>query len=110
VGNEKNRHLVPDSNKTMIDVAKLSNVAHKKTLKEEIFEKFIEKILDMANQNVRDALWKLQDNKKKEHEKTQKQINEVREERNKHESETKDAIKREIYELKMITQNKKKRS
>jgi hypothetical protein len=34
-----------------------------------------------------------------------KQIKELREDFNKHQSETKDMIKKEIYELKMITQN-----
>jgi molecular chaperone DnaK (HSP70) len=66
---------------------------------------FMEKILDMVSQNVQDALKKFQDTKNKDHEKTQKQINELREDFNKHESETKDTIKREIYELKMIKQN-----
>jgi hypothetical protein len=36
---------------------------------------------------------------------TQKQIKEFREDFNKHQSETKNTIKREIYELKMTTQN-----
>jgi hypothetical protein len=36
----------------------------------------MEKILDMVNQNVQDALKKFQDTKNKEHEKTQKQTNE----------------------------------
>jgi ABC-type transporter MlaC component len=39
----------------------------------------MEKILDMVNQNVQDALKKLQDTKNKEHENSQKQINELRE-------------------------------
>jgi 5'-deoxynucleotidase YfbR-like HD superfamily hydrolase len=43
----------------------------KKTLKEEISEKFMEKILDMVNKNVQDALKKFQDTKNKEHEMTQ---------------------------------------
>jgi hypothetical protein len=39
---------------------------------QEVTEKFKEKILDMANQNVQDALKKFQDTKNyKEHEKTQ---------------------------------------
>jgi hypothetical protein len=38
----------------------------------------MEKILDMVDQNVQNALKKLQDTKNKEHEKTQKQINELR--------------------------------
>jgi F0F1-type ATP synthase membrane subunit b/b' len=60
---------------------------------EEISEKFMEKIQHMINQNVKDALKKFQDTKNKEHEKTQKQINELREDFNKHQSETKDTIK-----------------
>jgi succinylglutamate desuccinylase len=38
-------------------------------------------------------------------EKTQKQLNELREDFNKHPSETKDTIKRQIYEIKKTTQN-----
>jgi hypothetical protein len=65
----------------------------------------MEKILDIVNQNVQDALKKFQDIKNKEHEKTQKQIHKLREDINKHQSEIKDTIKREIYELKIKTQN-----
>jgi hypothetical protein len=36
---------------------------HKKTLKEEISEKFMEEILDMINQNVQNTLKKFQDTK-----------------------------------------------
>jgi 5'-deoxynucleotidase YfbR-like HD superfamily hydrolase len=71
VGNEKNGYPVPDLNKTMINVTKELMDAHKKTLKEEISEKFMEKILDMVNKNVQDALKKFQDTKNKEHEMTQ---------------------------------------
>jgi flagellar biosynthesis chaperone FliJ len=66
---------------------------HKNTLKEEIAEKFLEKILDMVDQNVEDAPKKYQDIKNKEHEKTQKQINELRDNLNKYQSEKKDTIK-----------------
>jgi hypothetical protein len=44
----------------------------------------MEKILGMVNQNVQDALKELQDTKNKEHEKTQKQINELKGTLNKH--------------------------
>jgi hypothetical protein len=71
---------------------------------EEIAEKFME-CLDMVNKNVQDAFKKFQDTKNKEHEKTQKQTNELREDFNKHQSETWDTIKKEIYDLKMTTQN-----
>jgi uncharacterized protein involved in exopolysaccharide biosynthesis len=58
-------------------------------------DKFMKKILDMVNQNVQDGLKKFQDTKNKEYEKTQKQINELRGDLNKHQSETENTIKRE---------------
>jgi hypothetical protein len=75
------------------------NEAHKNNLKEEILEvineKFIEMILDMVNQNVQETL-KFQDNKNKEHEKTQKQINEIIGGRNKHQNQTEITIERKM--------------
>jgi microcompartment protein CcmL/EutN len=71
---------------------------------EEFSEKVVEKILGMVHKNVQDALKKFQDTKNKEHEKIQKQIIELREDFNKHQCETKDTTKRELYELKMTTQ------
>jgi hypothetical protein len=65
----------------------------------------MEKILEIVNENVQHALKKFQDTKNKEHEKTQKQVNELRGVLNKHQSETKDTIKREINEIK--DENKK---
>jgi uncharacterized spore protein YtfJ len=54
----------------------------KNTIKEEILqeitEKLMEKILDMVTQNIQDTIKKFRDTKNKEHEKTQKQINELR--------------------------------
>jgi hypothetical protein len=98
VGNEESRYQVPDPNKTMINATKEPSDTYKKTLKEEILEEIteipMEKILDMIYQNIQDALKKFQDTKNKEHEKTQKQINELREEFNKHQNETKDTIKK----------------
>jgi hypothetical protein len=55
-------------------------------------------MLDTVNQEF-------QDTKNKEHEKKQKQINELREDFNKHQSATKDTIFKKIYELKKTTQN-----
>jgi hypothetical protein len=72
-GNEENRYPVPDQNKTKINDTKEPSDAHKNTLKEEILEviteNFMQKILDMDNQNVQDALKKFQDTKNKEYEK-----------------------------------------
>jgi DNA-binding protein YbaB len=44
----------------------------------------MEMLLDMVNQNIQEALKKLQDTKNKEYEKTQKQINELIGALNKH--------------------------
>jgi hypothetical protein len=73
----------PDPNKTMINVTEMPSDAHEKNLKkeilEEISEKDMKKILDLVNQKVEDTLKNFQDTKNKEHEKTQKQINELKE-------------------------------
>jgi hypothetical protein len=64
---------------TKINYTKKPNEAHKNTMKEEILqvinENFIEMLLDMVNQNVQEALEKFQEDKNKEYEKTQRQIN-----------------------------------
>jgi uncharacterized protein involved in exopolysaccharide biosynthesis len=60
----------------------------------------MENILDKVQQNIQDALKKFQDTKNNEHEKTQAQMNELREDFNKYQSETKDTIKN-VYELKL---------
>jgi uncharacterized protein involved in exopolysaccharide biosynthesis len=54
----------------------------------------MEKILDMVNQNVQDALMKFQDTKNKQNELLQKQIKELRQNLNKHQSEIKNTIKK----------------
>jgi ketol-acid reductoisomerase len=80
-GNEENGYADPHSNKTKINYAKEPNETHKNILKEEILQvitgNFMEMLLDMVNQNVQKALKKFQDNKNKEYEKTQKQINKL---------------------------------
>jgi hypothetical protein len=55
----------------------------------------MEKILDVVNQNAQDTLKKFQDTKNKEQEKTQTQINELRMDFNKNQSEAMDTIKRD---------------
>jgi hypothetical protein len=78
-GNEEDRCSDPESNKTKINYAKETNEAHQNILKEKILqvinENFIEMILDMVNQNVQKILKKFQDNKNREFEKAQEQIN-----------------------------------
>jgi hypothetical protein len=84
----------------MINDTKEPSDTHKNTLKEEILqevtENFMKKILDMVNQNVQHALKKFQGIKNKEHEKTQKQINELRHDLKKHQSETEDSVKERL--------------
>jgi hypothetical protein len=93
VGNEENGYQVRGLNKTMTNVTKEPSNTHIKTLKveivKEITEKLMEKILNIIKKNVQDALKKFQDTKNEEHEKTKKQINELREDFKKHQSETK---------------------
>jgi succinylglutamate desuccinylase len=68
----------------------------------------MELLLDMVNQNVQQAIKKFQDNKDKEYEKTQKQINELIGAINKHQSETENIINKETDELKSKIDNIKK--
>jgi hypothetical protein len=56
----------------------------------------MEKILDMVNQNVQNALKNFKAPKTKNNEMTQKQIKELREDLNKHQSETKDSTKKHM--------------
>jgi hypothetical protein len=108
-GNEENGYPDPDSNKTKINCTKEPNEAQKNNLKVEILqvinENFKEILLDMVNQNIQEALKKFQENKNKEYEKTQKQINEIIRALSKHQSETENTINREINELRTKTDN-----
>jgi hypothetical protein len=98
--NEENRYPDPDSNKTKINYTREPNEAHKNTLKEEILEvineNFIEMLLDTVNQNIQEKLKKFQDNKNKDYQKTQKQVNEITGALNKHQTETENTINREL--------------
>jgi hypothetical protein len=73
-GNEEKGYPDPDHNKTKINDTKEPSNGQKNTLKKEILqiitENFMEKILDVFNQNVQDALKKFQDSNNKEYEKT----------------------------------------
>jgi hypothetical protein len=68
-GNEENGYPVLKSNKTKTNDTKEPNYVHKNNLKEEILqvitENFMEMLLDMVNQNIKDALKKFQDTKNK---------------------------------------------
>jgi paraquat-inducible protein B len=63
----------------------------------------------MVNQNIQEGLKKFQDNKNKEYEKTQKQINELIGVLNKQQSETENTINTEINELRMKIDNIKEK-
>jgi hypothetical protein len=71
-----------------MDYPKEPKEAYKNTLKEEITENFMDMLLDKVNQYPQETLKKFQDNKNKEYEETQKQINELIEVLNKYQSET----------------------
>jgi hypothetical protein len=107
--NDENGYPNPDSNKTMINYTKEPYEDHKNTQKEEILqvinENFIQVLLDMVNQNVQEAFKKFQDNKNKQYEKKQKQINEITEALNKHQTETETTINREINKLRTKIDN-----
>jgi hypothetical protein len=86
VGNEENGYPVPELNKTTINVTeelsdahKKKNIASKKKSGKNSQRNSLEKIFDMVNQNIQDALKKFEDTKNKEREMTQKQIKELRE-------------------------------
>jgi phenylalanyl-tRNA synthetase alpha subunit len=111
-GNEENGYPIPYPSKTKTDYPKEPNEANKNTLKEEILqeitENFMEILLDIINQNVQEAVKKFQDNKNKEHVKTQKQISKFIGALNKYQSETESMINTEINELRMKIGNIKK--
>jgi chromosome segregation ATPase len=60
---------------------------------------------DMVNQNVHEALKKFQEDKNKEYEKTQKQINEIIESLNKSQTETETTTNRKMNELRSKIDN-----
>jgi thymidine phosphorylase len=64
-------------------------------------------LLDMVSKNVQEALKKFQDNKTEKYEKTQKQRNEIIGALNKHQTETKITISREMNELRSKIGNNK---
>jgi polyhydroxyalkanoate synthesis regulator phasin len=107
--NEENRYPDPDSNKTKINYTKEPNITYKNILKAEILqvinENFIQMLLDMVNQNVQEALKKFQEDKNREYEKTQNQINEIIEALNKHQTETETTTNREINDLRSKIDN-----
>jgi uncharacterized protein Yka (UPF0111/DUF47 family) len=65
----------------------------------------MEMLLHMVNQNIQEALKKFKDNKNKEYEKTQKQINELIRVLNKYQSETENTLHRGINELRTKIDN-----
>jgi signal recognition particle GTPase len=98
VGNEKNECLIPDPNRTMINITDVFNDVHKKFLKEnimnELTEILMEKLQEMVKQKVQDIVKQYQDATSKKLEKIWKQLNELRQDFNKFHSETKEAIKK----------------
>jgi hypothetical protein len=83
VGNEESEYPVPDPNRLMINVTNELNAVHKKLFKEEfkneLIEILMEKLQEKVKQNIQNQLKEYQDNTNKKLEKTQKQLNELRE-------------------------------
>jgi hypothetical protein len=81
VGNEQNGYPVPDSNKTIINITNEPFNIHRKIPKREIMgevtEKILEKMIDIVNQKIQEALKNFQDTTSKETEKAQKQLNKL---------------------------------
>jgi hypothetical protein len=109
LGNEEYEYSVLDPNRTMINMTKDINDVHKKFLKEEIMNDLIDiltqKPQKTVKQNAQNELKEYQDTTIKTLERTKKQPNELSEDFNKHQSETKETFKKEIYELRITTQN-----
>jgi hypothetical protein len=71
-----------------------TKISLKEESMEEVTEKLMMMILHIVNQKVQDALKKFQDTTNKEYEKTQKQLYKLRKDFKKHQSETKETIKK----------------
>jgi hypothetical protein len=96
----------------MINITNELSDAHKKISKKEeimdqITEKLMEKLQHMGNYKVQHELKKYQDITSKKLEKTQKQLNELREDFHKLQNETKETVKkkRERCEIKKTIQD-----
>jgi hypothetical protein len=72
---------------------------------QEITEKHMEKLWDRVNQKAQDALKIFQDITNKKLVNTQKHLNELRVDFNKHQSKTKDTMKEEVYEITKAAQD-----
>jgi predicted nuclease with TOPRIM domain len=98
VGNKENDYSIPDSNRMMINMANEFNNIHKEFLKQdiknELIEILMEKLQEMVKQNIQNQLKECQDITNRKLEKTQKQLNELTEDFNKLQSETKETLKK----------------
>jgi hypothetical protein len=76
-GNEENRYPDPDFNKTKKTMPKNPKYILKEEILQVVTDNIMEMLLDMVDQNTQKALKKFQEDKNKEYEKTEKQINEI---------------------------------
>jgi acyl-CoA reductase-like NAD-dependent aldehyde dehydrogenase len=93
----------------VINVTNESSDTHQKIKEEimgEITEKLMEKLQNTVNKKVQDALKNFQDTTNEKLEKTQKQLNELREDFNKHQCETKEIMKEKNIYMKSLKQHK----
>jgi hypothetical protein len=105
VKNEENGYPATNPNKTIINITKEPSDIYKKS-KEEILEEITEKLMEKTqvtvNQNVQMHSRNFKTPKIKN---VRTHRNKLREDFNKHQSETKDTIKKGIYALKTTPQN-----
>jgi hypothetical protein len=98
VGYEENEYPVPDPNRMIINMTNELIDIHKKYLKEQTVDEIIEivmkKLQEAVKQNVQDELKQYQNTTYLSLEKTQKQLNELREDFKKLQSKTKETIKK----------------
>jgi hypothetical protein len=112
MGNEENEYPVLTKKKPIINITnELNDIQKNKSLKEEIMDELNEILMDKLQetfkQNVQDELKQYQDVTNKKLEKTQKQLNELREDFNKYQGKTKETSKKEIHEMKTKPDMKK---
>jgi chromosome segregation ATPase len=111
MGNKENEYPVPDLNRTRISITNELNGTHKNLSKRKSWTRSLRnswrsyKTCLTRKHNMPSKNMKTPQIKKLE--KTQKQLSELREDFKKHQSETNETIKNEIYEVKKTTEDMK---
>jgi coenzyme F420-reducing hydrogenase alpha subunit len=113
VGNEENEYPVPDLNRTLVTITnELSDTTKKNSQRRNFgqdIETIVGKLQDMVNQKIQDALEKYQDTTNKKLEKTEKHLNELREDFSKLQNSSKEEIQmaKKTHEKMLTTPDRK---